>query len=282
MSDPILRARHLTKTFGTGATEVRAVDDVSLAVEPGELVAIMGPSGSGKTTLVSMLGALLRPSSGQVQIDATDLTGLDDARLSDLRARKIGFIFQSFNLLEALTAEENILFPAQLVPGGMAAARPRAIELIERLGLAPRRGALPRTMSGGEKQRVAIARALINEPKLIFADEPTGNLDTRSGREVLMVLHDIARDQQRSVVLVTHDERVEDVADRTLWLVDGALRDRKKTVENWVVDPVCGMRVDATAPEFSLEYHGKSHVFCSHKCLERFVAGPEKYEEAKT
>lgn len=201
MSDLILHAEHLAKTFGRERTAVRAVDDVSLDVSRGELVVIMGPSGSGKTTLVSMLGALLSPSSGRITIEDVEITALDENRLADVRARQIGFIFQSFNLLEALSVEENVLFPAHLVPGGIRAARPRAGELMERLNLTHRRTALPRTLSGGEKQRVAIARALINRPHLIFADEPTGNLDSQSGQEVMMILHDVARDKGCSVVL---------------------------------------------------------------------------------
>jgi putative ABC transport system ATP-binding protein len=277
MSEPILHAEHLVKTFGSRHTAVRAVDDVSLDVSRGELVVIMGPSGSGKTTLVSMLGALLSPSSGRIMIEDVEITALDENRLADVRARQIGFIFQSFNLLEALSVEENALFPAHLAPGGTRAARPRADELMERLNLTHRRTALPRTLSGGEKQRVAIARALINRPHLIFADEPTGNLDSQSGQEVMMILHDVARDQGCSVVLVTHDPRVEDVADRILWLEDGALRDRKTDQHSWVRDPVCGMRVDEWTVTLFTEHSGSRYAFCSQRCLERFEASPDQY-----
>jgi putative ABC transport system ATP-binding protein len=280
MSEPILHAEHLVKTFGSGRTEVRAVDDVSLDVARGELIAIMGPSGSGKTTLVSMLGALLRPSSGKIAIEGADITTLGEAALSNLRARKIGFIFQAFNLLEVLSVEDNVLFPAHLAPGGVRAARPRAAGLLERLNLTHRRAALPRTLSGGEKQRVAIARALINQPKLIFADEPTGNLDSHSGQEVMMILHGIARDQGCSIVLVSHDQRVEDVADRILWLEDGALRDRKTEQHSWVRDPVCGMQVDEWTASIFTEYHGRRYVFCSRRCLDRFEADPDRYAES--
>ncbi len=273
----ILQARNLVKTFGSGHTEVRAVDDVSLDVNHGELVLITGPSGSGKTTLISMLGALLRATSGTVMIQDVEITGLDETKLSDLRARKIGFIFQSFNLLDALSVEENVLFPAHLAPGGVRGAARRADDLLERLSLAHRRRALPRTLSGGEQQRVAIARALINQPQLIFADEPTGNLDSHSGQEVMMILHDIARDQGCAIVLVTHDPRVEDVADRILWLEDGALRDRKSERHDWVRDPVCGMRVDAWTAEIFLEHDAERYVFCSRRCLNRFTEDPRRY-----
>jgi putative ABC transport system ATP-binding protein len=273
----VLRAEHLVKTFGSDRTEVRAVDNVSLTIEPGELVLIMGPSGSGKTTLLSMLGGLLRPTSGSIEIQGTDITELDESRLPGIRAHSVGFVFQSFNLLDALTVEENILFPARLVPGGVKESRKRADALIERLGLAERRRSFPQTLSGGEQQRVSIARALINAPPLILADEPTGNLDSVKGQEVLMVLHDVARDEGRSVILVTHDPRVEDVADRVLWLEDGALRDRKRESHEWVRDPVCGMRVDAWTAAVTSEHAGTRFVFCSYRCRERFDADPERY-----
>jgi putative ABC transport system ATP-binding protein len=273
----VLQGEHLVKTFGSGHTEVRAVDDVSIEIRRGELALVMGPSGSGKTTLISMLGGLLRPSAGRVVIDGTDITELGEASLPRIRARKIGFVFQAFNLLDALSVEENILFPARLVPGGMTAATDRADALIERLNLTKRRHALPRTLSGGEKQRVAIARALINAPPIILADEPTGNLDSSSGQEVMMILHDIARDEGRSVILVTHDPRVEDVADRILWLEDGEFRDRKTEQHAWVRDPVCGMRVDEWTAEIVATFGNQRFVFCSSRCLERFEADPERY-----
>lgn len=226
MTHPVLQASHLTRVYGSGRTRVFAVKDISITIPAGELVMIMGPSGSGKTTLLSMLGGLLRPTSGEIIVDGTAITGLDESRLPVVRALKVGFIFQSFNLLNALTVEENILFPARLRKGGMLSARERANALMARLGLEHRRRALPHMLSGGEKQRTAIARALINEPKLILADEPTGNLDSRTGQEVLLILRDIAREEGRAVILVTHDPRVEDMADRVLWLEDGQLRGR--------------------------------------------------------
>jgi putative ABC transport system ATP-binding protein len=273
----VLSGQRLVKTFSTGHTAVRAVDDVSIEVGRGELVLVMGPSGSGKTTLLSMLGGLLRPTSGRVVIDGTDITALNETKLPRVRASSIGFIFQTFNLLEALTAEENILFPARLLQGAWPGAGKRAAALIERLGLGDRRRSLPRTLSGGEQQRVAIARALINAPSLILADEPTGNLDSANGQEVMMILHDIARDERRSVILVTHDPRVEDVVDRILWLEDGALRDRKVEPHSWVRDPVCGMRVDEWTAEVTSTYRDQRVVFCSRRCLERFEAAPQRY-----
>lgn len=277
MSSSILNARNITKHFGSGHTEVRAVNNVSLEIQPGELVLIMGPSGSGKTTLLSMLGGLLQPSQGSIEIESVNITQLKESQLPNIRALKIGFIFQTFNLLEALSVEENILFPAQLRSESGSKATQRADKLIQQLGLEHRRHALPQTLSGGEKQRVAIARALINEPKLILADEPTGNLDSQTGQEVMMILHDIARDQGYAVIMVTHDPRVEDIADRILWLEDGELHDRKSDKHSWVKDPVCGMRIDEWTATLFSEYKGKRYAFCSKRCHERFEHDQEHY-----
>ncbi len=270
----LLQTRELSKTFGSGASEVRAVEGVNLSIFEGELVLIMGPSGSGKTTLLSMLGTLLRPSAGHILIDGEDMYALADAALAALRARKIGFVFQAFNLLEALNVEENILFPARLGILGRSEVKKRMEGLLAQLGLDKRRKVLPKTLSGGEKQRVAIARALINRPPIVLADEPTGNLDSRKGQDVLMILHDIARDAGCAVVVVTHDPRAEDVADRILWLEDGALHDRKQEDHAWVRDPVCGMRVDAWTASIKYENKGRTFVFCSERCRMRFQAEP--------
>lgn len=277
MSDKLLQTRDLKKYYGSGHTEVKAVDGVSIDVSPSEIVLIMGPSGSGKTTLLSMIGGLLSPTEGTVVIDDMEITALKESDLTAVRALKIGFVFQAFNLLDALTVEENILFPVRLRQGSKGESKARADKLIEDLGLSHRRKSLPRTLSGGEKQRVAIARAFINEPPLILADEPTGNLDSKSGQEVMMILHDIARDEGRAVVMVTHDPRVEDIADRILWLEDGRLRDRKSEEHHWIYDPVCGMRVDEWTATIFGEYEGKKYAFCSKRCLERFRATPHKY-----
>lgn len=265
-----MSAHNVSKTFGSGHTQVLAVDNVNLEVYAGELILIMGPSGSGKTSLLSILGALLKPSSGRVIINGIEISALNETELPDVRARNIGFVFQAFNLLEALTVEENILFPAQLIAGGIPAARERGLALIEKLGLTPRRHALPSTLSGGEKQRTAIARALINQPLIILADEPTGNLDSQSGQDVMMVLHDIAKDEGRSVLMVTHDPRVEDVADRILWLEDGRITDRQQHHHQWTHCPVCNMNVDALTARYQETRDGIQYFFCSERCLRRF------------
>lgn len=278
MTQPaVLKATNLSKTFGSGESAVYAVSDVSLEVPPGELILIKGPSGSGKTTLLSILGGLMRPDTGTVELAGKQITGLGEGALAEMRARSIGFVFQAYNLLGALTVEENILFPARLVPGNYAKAKQQSGDLIERLGLAHRAKARPHQLSGGEKQRVAVARALINDPPLILADEPTGNLDSERGSEVAMLLHDIAREDKRAVVIVTHDQRIEDIADRVLWLEDGKIRDRKEEPHEWTRDPVCGMRVDRWTAKIVADFENETYAFCSAGCQEKFVAGPATF-----
>lgn len=277
MSQIILKADNLVKTFGEGHTQVRAVDGVCFTIKTGELILVMGPSGSGKTTFLSMLGGLLQPSSGKITLENKTLSSLSERELSVTRATKIGFIFQSFNLLEALSVEENILLPAKLGKQSSRRSKERAEWLMQRLGLIQRRKALPKTLSGGEKQRVAIARALINQPKLVLADEPTGNLDSQSGQEVLMILHDIAKDTGVAVLIVTHDPRVEQIAQRILWLEDGRIYDRKDELHEWIKDPVCGMDVDVWRAEFRSQHDNVEYYFCSSKCKERFDNNPINY-----
>ncbi len=221
-----LDLRNVSKVYGTGHTAVRAVDGVDLQVTLGEIVLIMGPSGGGKTTLLSMAGLLLRPSGGEVWIGGKEASRLNERHLPALRLRTVGFVFQSYNLLGALTARENVEVVMNLAGVRGKAARQRAIELLEMLGLGHRLNHVPADLSGGERQRVAIARALANAPPLILADEPTGNLDSKTGREVMELLCcGLGRDQGRAIVIVTHDHRLRDIADRVLWLEDGRLSD---------------------------------------------------------
>jgi putative ABC transport system ATP-binding protein len=273
---PILRATDLTKTFGEGATAVHAVDGVNLSVSPGELVLLMGPSGSGKTTLLTMLGGLLHPTSGSITIDGTDITRLPDAKLTMVRRQSIGFIFQSFNLWESLTVEENVELVLNMagVHGAQASGRARA--LLEDRGLAARLRFRTRSLSGGEKQRVSIARALANEPRLLLADEPTANLDSRHGRDVMQLLHDISRSGERAVVVVSHDQRIREVADRVLWLEDGHLKDIGATAR----DPVCGMGLEPDDAPASIEHAGRTHYFCSRGCRWEFQQDPGRYATA--
>jgi putative ABC transport system ATP-binding protein len=225
MSEPpdLLRAEELVKVFGAGRTEVRAVDRVDLTSRGGEITLIMGPSGSGKTTLLSMLGGLLRPTSGRVVVEGIDLWSLDRRHLLAARRARVGFIFQSFNLLDSLTAVENVEIALNIAGVGGTLARERARSLLVMAGLGGRLEFRARDLSGGERQRVAIARALANRPRLLLADEPTGSLDSSQGAEVMELLRDLGTREGSGVVIVSHDQRLRDIADRVLWMEDGRL-----------------------------------------------------------
>ena len=213
----------VTRTYGDGSTLVTALDSIELTIRTAEFVAILGPSGSGKTTLLQLLGALDRPSAGTVRFEGRRLDGFGDAALADLRLSAIGFVFQQFNLIPTLTAAGNV--EAGLAPLRMNGLRPAAaaVEHLKAVGLAPRVHHLPTQLSGGEQQRVAIARALARSPRVVLADEPTGNLDTKNGEMVIDLLGSLHRDLKITVVLVTHDQWVAERADRVLRLADGRL-----------------------------------------------------------
>lgn len=220
----IVAAENLRKSYWRGQQEVVAVNGVSLKIRAGEMVAIMGPSGSGKSTLLNLLGALDRPDSGEVWFEGRALSQLDDVARTLLRRERVGLVFQFFNLLPLLSALENVTAPLLLGGGPRAVAVRRAEELLERMGIAARRDHRPDELSGGEMQRVAIARALAPRPSLILADEPTGNLDSKSGAEVLDLLRAAALENGCSVVMVTHDTRAAAVTDRVLEFKDGCLQ----------------------------------------------------------
>ncbi len=221
----ILEARGLTKVFGSGAATVRAVDGVDLTVSRGEIVLIAGPSGAGKTTLLTMIGAVLRPTSGSVRINGHDITSMKESQLPRVRRHWLGFVFQTFSLLESLSALENVEAALNFAGVRGRAARERAKRLLLDMGMGNRLHFMPRVLSGGERQRVAIARAVANDPLLVLADEPTANLDSKHGHDVVVLLRDIAKKQDRSVVIVSHDHRIREVADRVLWLEDGRFKD---------------------------------------------------------
>ena len=276
-----LQIAHVTKRYGSGATEVTAVRDVSLTVSPGEVVLIMGPSGSGKTTLLSMLGALLKPAEGAIQLNGTTISALAENRLPDIRLKQFGFIFQDFNLLSALTALENVAIVAELSGTKSGEARRKAASLLTELGLSERLNFLPEKLSGGEKQRVAIARALINNPTLILADEPTANLDSKIGHEIMRLLRSIAKEQGRSVVIVSHDQRIKDIADRVLWLEDGEFKETVTTLAphasaGVAIDPVCGMSIERDKA-ISTKWEGQVFYFCARGCRDEFVNNPQKF-----
>ena len=262
----------LTKPYGQGDIAVYAVRDVSLDVAPGEVVLIMGPSGSGKTTLLLMLGAMLRPTSGTIMLAGVNLATAPERQLPALRSRHLGFIFQDFNLLGALSAIENVEMACNLAGISGNDARTRATELLGSVGLDDRLSFRPDQLSGGEKQRVAIARALANRPSVILADEPTANLDSRRGREIARLLRRLAQERMCSIVMVSHDERLREIADRTLWLEDGTFRQ----LDTMVTDPVCAMAVQADdrTPHFQLD--GTIYWFCSTACRDEFTTEPKQ------
>lgn len=267
-----LSVRGLSKTYGEGELAVTAVRNVDLDVSPGEVVLIMGPSGSGKTTLLLMLGAMLRPTQGTVIVEGIDLRSAPERSLPPLRAKHFGFVFQDFNLLSALSAQENVELACNLAGVRGSAARERASGLLGRLGLGERRSFKPGELSGGEKQRVALARALANDPAVILADEPTANLDSAHGRDIARQLRQLATDDRRSVVIVSHDDRLREIADRVLWLEDGRFRE----LEGLVPDPVCGMAVDTSTPHRHFE-NGHHWWFCSSYCRLEFIANPSRF-----
>ena len=270
-----LSVDNVTKRFGSGDAEVVAVRDVSLEVAPGEVVLIMGPSGSGKTTLLLMLGALLKPTEGSIRLDGLELSALSEGKLPDVRLRHFGFIFQDFNLLSALNVQDNVSIAAELMGIGRKDARKKAASLLTELGLGRRLKFSPEKLSGGEKQRVAIARALINDPALILADEPTANLDSSHGHETMRLLREIAKTRGRSVVIVSHDQRIRDIADRVLWLEDGQF----KEAVIMAVDPVCGMAVEGRKA-VSAEWDGVTFYFCSNGCRQEFLSSPSEFMES--
>ena len=225
MDGPLYEVRNASRSFRRGDTTIHAVDTVDLSIAAGELVALEGPSGSGKTTLLQLLGALDRPSSGQVFFGGRDLATLGDNELAGLRLRSFGFVFQQFNLIPTLSALENV--EVVLAPAGLRGSelRERSQELLEEVGLAPRAEHLPSHLSGGEQQRVAIARALANEPRVVLADEPTGNLDSKTGADVIDLLADLAARHGTTVVVATHDTTLAARAPRRIGMRDGRLLD---------------------------------------------------------
>jgi putative ABC transport system ATP-binding protein len=224
----IISTQNLTKVFGSGPTGITALNKVNISVNNGEFVAIMGPSGCGKSTLLHLMGGLDHPTSGKVIIEGTPIEEMKDDQLTELRRRKIGFVFQFFNLIPVLNALENAALPVTLDGVKPVEAQKKAGEWLERFGLSDRQTSRPDQLSGGQQQRVAIARALAAEPSLILADEPTGNLDTRSGDEIAGLLRGVAKEYGRTVIMVTHDPRIAAYADRIIFLKDGKVVDQTR------------------------------------------------------
>jgi putative ABC transport system ATP-binding protein len=227
-NEPVVAATDVTRRYGAGETAVDALRGVSLQVQPRELVAVMGPSGSGKSTLMHILAGLDKPSSGDVAIAGTHIAKLSDTDLTKLRRRRIGFVFQFFNLLPMLTAEENVVLPLSIAgekpdPAWLA-------DLLAKTGLRDRKTHRPAELSGGQQQRVAIARALISKPAIVFADEPTGNLDSKTSGEILELMRDSVDSYGQTTVMVTHDSRAAAIADRVLFLADGLIVEDRKEI----------------------------------------------------
>ncbi|MBE0415219.1 MAG: ABC transporter ATP-binding protein [Dehalococcoidia bacterium] len=220
----IVVAQKLTKVYGRGTTRVVALKEVDLRVRKGEFIAVQGPSGSGKTTLLNMIGALDRPTEGKVVIDGVETTSVPERRLYQMRRGKLGFIFQTYYLVPTLNALQNVLMPVLPVRGNKRYKK-RAMRLLELVGLKDRMHHKPGELSGGEQQRVAIARALMLNPTVILADEPTGNLDTRTGAEIIELMHRLNKEQGKTFIIVTHDRRIAESAERVVYLMDGKLSD---------------------------------------------------------
>lgn len=223
VAQPIVRASRLAKTYGTGERAVRVFEDLDLAVSPGERVAIVGPSGSGKSSLLHLLGALDRPTGGTIEVDGAELGSLSDNARAKFRNRTVGFIYQFHRLLPEFTALENVVMPLLVAGRSAREARPRAQELLDRVGLAKRVDHRPGELSGGEAQRVALARALVHRPRVLLADEPTGNLDHRTGDSIHAMLHSVHETEALTSIIVTHNERLAALCDRVLLLDDGRL-----------------------------------------------------------
>lgn len=219
----IVVADNLSKVYEAGQTRVIALKNINLKIEKGEYVAILGPSGSGKSTLLNIIGGLDKPTSGRIYVDGIDLGRLSEGKLSRFRAEKIGFVFQFFNLIPTFTALENVMVPAEIIGLRTKEARRKAEALLTMVGLKDRLNHIPSSLSGGEQQRVTIARALINNPPLLLCDEPTGNLDTKTGAEIIELLSKVNAEYGTTLIVVTHDQRIAAAADRIINLIDGQI-----------------------------------------------------------
>jgi len=226
MENPVIDVKGIYKSYTLGNAEIPILRGIDLTILKGEIVALMGPSGSGKSTLLGILGGLDLPTSGRILIDGIDITRLPESKLAEIRGKKIGFVFQAYNLISTLTALENVMLPSYFVKG----QKKDPEELLEIVGLSHRKNNKPTEMSGGEQQRVAIARALINNPKILFGDEPTGNLDTKTELKILNLFEKLRDDFESTIFLVTHSDEVAEIADRIIYIRDGRL-EREKNVE---------------------------------------------------
>ncbi len=255
MSNYILDAKDLTKIYEENEKKIAALSQFNLQVAKGKFVSIMGPSGSGKTTLLSILGCLDKPTSGQLMLDGLDITKMKEEELPKIRAEKVGFIFQKYNLIPTLTALENVELPMELTKTNKETRRARALDLLKSVGLDDKANRRPNKLSAGEQQRVAIARALANDPAIILADEPTGNLDSKTGLDIIKLLGKLSLEEGRTIILVTHDKKMASLSHQMLFLKDGKLLkgEKKGTLETEQMTeftcPKCGQDV---SPDFAL------------------------------
>lgn len=267
-NDPILKIENISKSFGRGSSVVKAVCNVSFTIETGEIVLIMGPSGSGKTTLISIIGSLLTADYGTVSFGEMKITSLPKTQLPKIRAKQIGFIFQSFNLLTSLNAWENVAIAMELAGFPSHIAKEKAQFTLKKLGLAERLNYPIADLSGGEQQKVSIARAVTTDPQIILADEPTANLDIESGYEVMELLKKIAKQERKIVLVVTHDLRLLKIADRILWMTDGKIKEGKEKI---VIDPICDMPLQKNHAPYHVQKGNQTYYFCSQKCRQQFL-----------
>lgn len=230
----VIHTENLCKFYALGDVEVRALNDISIDINYGEFAAIMGPSGSGKSTLMNILGCLDRPTSGKYFLDGIEVSEISDNKLAEIRNRKIGFVFQSFNLLPRISALDNVMLPL-LYSKNKAHARERSMDALDQVGLANRAKHKPKELSGGQQQRVAIARALVNDPEIIMADEPTGNLDSKSGKEIMQLLIKLNKERGKTVIMVTHDPKIGAVVPRVISVFDGMLgsQEEQEILQSW-------------------------------------------------
>lgn len=238
MAEPIIVAKNIHKTYRTGEVEVHALKGVSLAIEPGEMVAVMGPSGCGKTTLINCLSGLDLIDSGEVRIEGTSLHKMKDKVRTNYRAQRMGFVFQTFNLLPVINAVENVEMPLLVSGVRPREARQRALAALDQVGLSDRAHHRPAELSGGQRQRVTVARALVNNPAIVWADEPTGNLDSQTANDVLALMQNLNREHGQTFVIVTHDAKIGDLCNRVIRMKDGEIVDDGQEAENSIISEI--------------------------------------------
>jgi putative ABC transport system ATP-binding protein len=275
LSDLSIDVRNIEKIFGMGDIAIKAVDNISLHLVNKEIVLIMGPSGSGKSTFVQLIAGLLSPTKGKVFYGDKDVTNFSQSKKAKFRIENMGFIFQSPNLISSLTALQNVELVLNLNGIKGKKANKKATEKLTELGMEKRLHHKPKSLSGGEQQRVSIARALANDPPVIIADEPTASLDSKNGLKVMEILHSIAKTKEKTVLIVTHDYRIRDYADRVFWLEDGKISLRYANGQ--FIDPVCFMNLDNAELVYNHTYEEKDYIFCSEDCLNEFNSNQSYY-----